>query len=385
MFKVVVVKNNIFDGPILDGVSIAQGSGSNQVIGNTFIGNCYSIYFGGASTVGSVLANNTFINCGFFKEGDISWTGLPVISMQKASDGVSVENNTFYAIADNILIAAEKGNEAHGYPSEIGDINITDNTVTAYEGGDISAVTLFHILVRDNNALDVTSPIIVSDNTLNGAKGVSIWFDGVEILTTNNDITLNSVLYSDSLFGTTLTVGDLTLLAGNSGVLKATLKDSNGVALANRAVSIIIDGVTKTATTDSNGIATLDVNYASATTKYVTAVYAGESNVYKSSIGTAKITVNKKATTLTAAKATLKVKKAKKVKVTLKSSGKAVASKKVTIKVNGKTFSGKTNAKGIATISVKVAKAGSFNAVVKFAGDGAYKAATKTVKYTVKK
>ena len=381
----VVVTNNVFNGPILDGVSIAQGSGSNQVIGNTFIGNCYSIYFGGASTVGSTIAENTFINCGFFKEGNISWTGLPVISMQKASDGVSVENNTFYAIADNVLIAAEKGNEAHGYPSEIGDINITDNTVVPYDSNDISGVTLFHILVRDNNALDVTSPIVVSGNALNGAKGVSIWFDGVEILTTNNDITLNSVLYSDSLFGTTLTVDDLTVLAGKAGVLTATLKDSNGAALANRAVSIIIDGVTKTATTNDEGIATLDVNYASATTKYVTVAYAGESNVYKSSFGTAKITVNKNPTTLTAAKATLKVNKAKKVKVTLKSSGKAVANKKVTIKVNGKTFSGKTNAKGIATISVKVAKAGTFNAVVKFAGDSAYKAASKTVKYTVKK
>ena len=381
----VTVKNNTFLGPILDGVSIAQGSGSNQVIDNYFEGNCYSIYFGGASTVGSTIAENTFINCGFFKEGNISWTGLPVISMQKASDGVSVENNTFYAIADNVLIAAEKGNEAHGYPSEIGDINITDNTVVPYDSNDISGVTLFHILVRDNNALDVTSPIVISGNALNGAKGVSIWFDGVEILTTNNDITLNSVLYSDSLFGTTLTVDDLTVLAGKAGVLTATLKDSNGAALANRAVSIIIDGVTKTATTNDEGIATLDVNYASATTKYVTVAYAGESNVYKSSFGTAKITVNKNPTTLTAAKATLKVNKAKKVKVTLKSSGKAVANKKVTIKVNGKTFSGKTNAKGIATISVKVAKAGTFNAVVKFAGDSAYKAASKTVKYTVKK
>ena len=81
----------------------------------------------------------------------------------------------------------------------------------------------------------------------------------------------------------------------------------------------------------------------------------------------------------------MKVKKAKKIKVTLKSNGKAVAGKQITIKVNKKTFKGKTNAKGVATIKVKVTKKGKFTATVKFAGDSAYKAATKSVKFTVKK
>lgn len=53
--------------------------------------------------------------------------------------------------------------------------------------------------------------------------------------------------------------------------------------------------------------------------------------------------------------------------------------KKVTITVNGKTFYAKTNAKGIATISVKVFKTGKFWAIVKFAGDSVYNAATKSI------
>jgi hypothetical protein len=52
--------------------------------------------------------------------------------------------------------------------------------------------------------------------------------------------------------------------------------------------------------------------------------------------------------------------------------------------VNGKTYSGKTLSNGKAVISVKVLKAGKFYAVVKFAGDGAYKATSKKVLYTVK-
>ena len=388
----VIVKNNTFNGPILDGVSIAQGSGSNQVIGNTFNGNCYSIYFGGASTVGTVIADNTFINCGYFDEGDIHWEGLPVISMQKASDSVSVSGNTFKAINNNILIAAEKGNEAHGYPSPIGDINITDNVVEANaDGVDLSTVTLFHILVRDGAVgLNITSPIYVTNNTVNGAKGVSIWFDDKEILSADN-IILNDTLDANQVYGektlynTTLTVSDLTQLAGDLGYINIALTDNAGVGLVDKEVKVFLADNEITAFTGNDGTVSIPIKEDAAVTKYITAVYLGEGNLYKSSYDTAKLVVSKRATTLTAAKATLKVKKVKKVTVTLKSSGKAVANKKITIKVNGKTFSAKTKSNGKATISVKVLKKGSFTAVVNFAGDTAYKAVTKKVKYTVKK
>ena len=85
------------------------------------------------------------------------------------------------------------------------------------------------------------------------------------------------------------------------------------------------------------------------------------------------------------AKATLKVKKVKNVKFTLKDSkGKAIKGKKITIKVNGKTFSAKTNSKGVATIKVKVSKKGKFTATAKFAGDNTYKAISKKAYFTVK-
>ena len=391
----VTVKGNRFVGPILDGVSIAQGSGANYVLDNYFEGNCYSIYFGGASTAGSLIANNTFVNCGFFKEGSIDWKGLPVISIQKASDDIAINDNTFEVIDGNVLIAAEKGNEAHGFPTPIGNINITGNTVTKYaDDVDASTVTLFNVLIRDATSLNVTSPIDVSKNTLAaGVKGISINFDGNEIFSAteallNETLDTNHVYSANTLYDTVLTAANIKIYAGNNGKLQVTLKDSNGVALTNKKVSIIIDGVIKEATTNANGVATLSVKYAGATTKYAAIVYAGEGNLYKSSIATAKITVLKKATKLTAAKVkvTGKAKKAIKVKVTLKTGKTAIKGKKVTIKVNGKTFSAKTNAKGVATISVKVAKKGTFKATFKFAGDAAYKASSsKTVKFTIKK
>ncbi|WP_405295513.1 right-handed parallel beta-helix repeat-containing protein [Methanobrevibacter sp.] len=391
----IVVKNNTFEGPILDGVSIAQGSGSNQVLDNTFIGNCYSIYFGGASTKGTVIRGNKFINCGYFKEGNISWSGLPVISIQKASDDISIENNNFSVIDNNILIAAEKGNEAHGSPTEIGNINITGNKIVKYNDTvDASTVTLFHILIRDASSLEISSPLNVTGNTYpSDVKGISIWINGNEVYS-SGDAVIENVLYTtDTIFNTTLTVSDVTVTAGDAANLVITLKNSNNSGLINKVVMVAIDGKIINAVTDENGVATVPVNSTTAGVQYASIVFLGEGNLYGGSIASAKITVNakpvppvvKKVTTLTAKKATLKVKKAKKIQVTLKSEGKALAGKTVTIKVNKKTFKAKTNAKGVATIKVKVTKKGKFTATVKFAGDSEYNAATKNVKFTVKK
>jgi plastocyanin len=137
--------------------------------------------------------------------------------------------------------------------------------------------------------------------------------------------------------------------------------------------------------TDENGKAKLSINVATKGNYQIAVSYLG--NDKNNAVTTAKnIKVNVQATKATFKKATLKVKKAKSVKFTLKDSkGKAIKGKKITIKVNGKTFSAKTNSKGVATIKVKVAKKGKFTAVAKFAGDSTYKSITKKAKFTVKK
>lgn len=461
--------NNTFEGPMLDAISMASNSGNAYIYNNTFNGNAYAIYFGGASTGGTTIKGNRFINVGYYKELDnhgeyVEWTKLPIISIQKAADVIAITDNEFTAVNNNVLIAAEAGNAAHGYPSEMGDVKVTGNKITVPTGVDAQSVVLLHILSRGSD-LNPTGVINVTGNDLNGAKSVIYWntnwgtedgntiipkgalaptiikivdINGLVLTCELTDIngkalageTINykigevsnstetdengiftvvgksgesvNITFAgtdklassessafltssqDTLIGTVITVKALTANAGDSANLEITLKNAMEGVLVNKTVSVIIDGVTKTAITDANGVARLSVSYASAGAHYATVSFIGDDD-YGASIGTGKITINQKATALTAAKATLKVKKAKKIKVTLKSAGKAVANKKVTIKVNGKTFSAKTNAKGVATIKVKVTKKGKFNAKVSFAGDGAYKAATKTVKLTVKK
>lgn len=177
---------------------------------------------------------------------------------------------------------------------------------------------------------------------------------------------------------------NLNILAGDSSNLQITLKDSDNNPLSNKILTVIIDGESKTVATNDNGLAEVSVKYASSGNHYVTVAFSGDDG-YKSSIKSGKIAVSKKSAALTASKATLKVKKAKKISITLKSNGKAISNKKITIKVNGKTFSAKTNSKGVAAVKVKVSKKGTFKYVAKFAGDGAYNGASKTGKIVVKK
>ena len=183
---------------------------------------------------------------------------------------------------------------------------------------------------------------------------------------------------------TSITASDLTATAKVAKTLSVTLKDADGKVLANKAVKVTVNGKTSTVTTDKNGVAKVNVNYAKAGTYYYTLSFLGD-NDYKASMKAVKVTVNKQATKATFAKKTFKVKATKKVTFTLKDAkGKAIKGKKITFTVNKKTYTAKTNAKGIATVKVKLTKKGKYTAVAKFAGDTTYKAISKKATITVK-
>ena len=58
---------------------------------------------------------------------------------------------------------------------------------------------------------------------------------------------------------------------------------------------------------------------------------------------------------------------------------------KVTLKVNHKTYTAKTNKKGIATFKItKFVKNGKFTATIKYAGSKYYKSKSVTAEITVK-
>ena len=54
------------------------------------------------------------------------------------------------------------------------------------------------------------------------------------------------------------------------------------------------------------------------------------------------------------------------------------------VEVNGKTYTGTTDSKGVATVKVSLSKKGTYSFTAKFAGDGMYKETSVSSKLTLK-
>lgn len=217
------------------------------------------------------------------------------------------------------------------------------------------------------------------DNLTNGQYYFEcVYNDAVEgiAFSVNIPLVATNISYSNMK---TVTVN--TAVDGKIGkYFKATLKDENGKALANKTVLIGHNGKTYKRVTNANGIFKFQLNIKKAGTYSLSACYLGD-NIYNASLITSKITVVKQTPKLIAKKQTFKVKAKKKTfKVTLKSKkGHAIKGKKIKVTIKGKTYTAKTNKKGIASVNVKLAKKGTYKAVVKFAGDSTYNKVTKKV------
>ena len=157
----------------------------------------------------------------------------------------------------------------------------------------------------------------------------------------------------------------------NYAYFKFTLKNSTGSVLGDKTVKVYFNGKTYTVKTNANGVGTCKIYANAAKTYAIKATFNGDS-IYEVSTASAKVIVSKNSVKITAK--TKKVKKSnskRTVKFLFKTSnGKVLKSKKLKLTINGKTYSAKTNSKGIATFKVKLAKKKkTYKYKVKFAGD----------------
>ena len=124
--------------------------------------------------------------------------------------------------------------------------------------------------------------------------------------------------------------------------VKVVTSDGHAVG-AGASVKFTINGKTTTVKTDQNGIAKIKINdvpgkYTIKTT-YKGKTYANKVTV-KQVLTTSKVTVKKTAKSFT-------------IQAKLKINGKLVSGKTIKFKLNGKTYTAKTNSKGIAKVTVK--------------------------------
>ena len=168
--------------------------------------------------------------------------------------------------------------------------------------------------------------------------------------------------------------------------LIVTLKDSKGNILSNKKVTIKVGTISKTLTTNAKGQVSVLVSSLVPKTYTASISFAGDT-IYLKSSTTAKVVVKKATPKLTAkAKSFKRSVRTKKYTITLKNNkGVVMKNTKVTLTVNKKTYSVKTNSKGMATFKItNLKKKGKFTAVVKYAGSKYYNKVTKKPRITIK-
>ena len=161
------------------------------------------------------------------------------------------------------------------------------------------------------------------------------------------------------------------------------LVDSDGNPMANVPMQIGFNGVVydkrNGIVTDKNGVAKLQINLMRVDLYTFAICFLGDEN-HNASFVVAKITVKAQTPSLTVPNKSYKAKaKTKTLTATFKSNkGTLIPNKKVTFTVNGKSYSAKTNSKGVASVKVSLNKKGTYKVTAKYAGDNTYSSITKT-------
>ena len=314
-------------------------------------------------------------------------TGAIKVLNNNLNGAKSLKNNGFYA-TDNIYIQKTE--------IVLNSILICPNiTIETYDKNTNDTINYYKVTIKDQNGAPIANKTLqigfngktydrtTDENGIAKLK-LSLAYSGV--------YTFATYFLGDEHYKSAFDVSTVTIIKKNSTIsaprfsynvnaktktLTATLKDKHNKALANKKVSFTVNGKTYTGTTNSKGVASVKITLTKKGTYTYTAKFAGD-NIYNSISKKGKLTLNPLASALTVKKYTFKRYATKKIQVTLKSGKSVLKSKKVTLKINGKTYSAKTNNNGVATITIKLTKKGTFKYTANFAGDNTYKAASKS-------
>lgn len=287
-------------------------------------------------------------------------------------------NGGAYAIAVGSADTVNSKNNAISVNGIKSDVTSSDMIGVGIGGVILSKVNNANII---SNIIEVVS----KDNSSKGVKGsdsnnVSVKSNYIvaDSKKGNSAVDVEGAIISDNTpINSSIVASDFTKYYGDSKKLTVTLKDVDGKVLANKKVTITIKGKTYSATTNSKGQASFAISNTKGS--YSVAIKFAGDNTYSSS--TKKITV-KVVTPIIKAIST-KVKKGKYLQISFKTNNKKVIKNtKVTVKINGKTYTLKTNSKGIAKLKLKLKKK-TYSVKVAFKSASVYGKTTKTFKVKV--
>ncbi len=221
---------------------------------------------------------------------------------------------------------------------------------------------------ENSNTLSTNIASNSSDDSDNGVTSLAVSSSENDVYGAASNVS-STVKLSD-----TIVSKDITKYYKGSTQYTATFKDNYGNVLKNTNVKITVKGVTYTKKTNANGVASLSINLKPGTYKI---------EAVNPKTGYKLATTFKVLTTIKANDVTKVYTDGKKFYATfLKSNGKALANKNIKFKINGKTYTAKTNSKGVASLSMTNLKKGTYK-IISYNTDGLTKTNTvKVVTYT---
>ncbi len=299
-----------------------------------------------------IIENDVHYNKNY--QHDIVWSG----------DFISGENisyaNLFYAVDDDLIagVGTYFERENINYTIEIyvnNELRLTQKGVSPYFGfhtvkldkyipvkqGDVFYAQITSDSVPVGNISDVRTHFAHGMSFVNREGNWSDLYDEgkfavLKIYTVSDDVKI-------------IDNQNMSVVYGNDSYFSVRVVTADGHAIgAGEKVIFTINGKTTEAITDDDGIAKLKITQ-SPKTYIITTTVNGKS--YNNTITVSKAPDK---VVLKANKVTVK-KTAKKfaLKATLKINGKAVKGKKITFKFKGKTYTAKTNKKGVAKVTIK--------------------------------
>ena len=211
---------------------------------------------------------------------------------------------------------------------------------------------------NDSSKVSLSSEEVLGSENSNTLSAITYSNDGA------NGVTSLSVSSSDEVYGAagdvsstvkladTIKSSDITKYYKGSTKYTATFTDMNGKVLANTNVKIVVNGVTNTVKTNANGVASIAIDLKPGSYKVVATNPVTNYQV----TNTFKVL-----STLKTSDVTKVYTDGKRFYATfLDSNGKALANKNIKFRINGKTYTEKTNANGVASLSLTNLNVGTY-------------------------
>ncbi|WP_297983337.1 hypothetical protein [uncultured Methanobrevibacter sp.] len=264
---------------------------------------------------------------------------------------------------------------------------------------------LFFMLIASVSASDVddftinqnNNDLVLEDSVSGGSSGVDDSDDGsvsggssgldgssADNSEGSSNLTDNSSVLP-SKKDTSISSQEISFVYGTDAQANINLKDSDGLPLSGKILSLTLNGQVYNLSTDDGGLAIFNISNPLAVANYNLLIdFAGDEN-YNPSNASVDVKITKASTKLYVPKVRSYLTVASYVNVSLMdSNGALLSNKDVLLTVSGKTYNASTNSKGIARIKIPNA-VGTFTCTAEFKGDGNYSSSKKSSKITITK